>query len=76
MVTISTIINGTVRLADNFKIEKRSGNAVLIRDTNENYSRYSYVWIHKNNIIDNKGINVRYNAYIASKWFFGAFNAQ
>jgi len=73
MVTISTIINGAVKLADNFKVERKSGNAVLIRDIDEKNARYNYVWIHENNLID--GDNVRYNAYKENKWFFGAFNA-
>jgi hypothetical protein len=75
MVTISAIINGTVKLSDSFKVQRTSGNAVLIVDDNEKNARYNHIWIKKDNIIDNNGINVRYHAYKSAKWFFGAFNA-
>jgi len=76
MVTISTIINGAVKISDNFRIEKTSGNAILIIDENEKNARYNYVWVKSDNvIIENGTINLRYHAYKAAKWFFGAFNA-
>lgn len=76
MVTISTIINGAVKLSDSFKVQRASGNAVLIVDDNEKNARYNNVWIKSDNVIINNGtINVRYHAYKVTKWFFGAFNA-